>query len=213
MISTATLDTLPDIATLRQRLQILAVLDAILSPEWQDRYYSFNTHWSDNEQMGSMRNGCGDEFFALFTPEGCFLKGFAQEYVAAFYYPGMLNAVHQVFAHAVNEPAFSIGHTTFCLWRRVGDRQWSNAVTSRSSDIEDGSAFLLAHLDGKPETYQAFVQDYYEVAVPLEAVQHVYEQLPLTEAVVRSLNSDLSLTALSSELLEIGYPLRIASER
>lgn len=26
-----------------------------------------------------MRNGCGDHFFAHFTPAGCWLKGFAHE--------------------------------------------------------------------------------------------------------------------------------------
>ena len=37
----------------------MAMLDAILSPEWDCRYYSFNAGWSPDEQMGSMRERLG----------------------------------------------------------------------------------------------------------------------------------------------------------
>jgi hypothetical protein len=50
----------------------LAMLDALLSPEWQDRYYSFNQRWSlpSGTRTGSMRNGSGDDLFILFFPDG-----------------------------------------------------------------------------------------------------------------------------------------------
>lgn len=44
MISTRQLGALPDIATLERLCQSLALLDAILSREWEYRYYSFNAH-------------------------------------------------------------------------------------------------------------------------------------------------------------------------
>jgi len=78
-ISTRNLELLPDVDGLRALLQSLAMLDAILSPEWEYRYYSFNSRWSEGEQMGSMRDGCGNEFFALFNEAGCFFKGFDHE--------------------------------------------------------------------------------------------------------------------------------------
>src|SRR5690349_3975316 len=65
MISTRDLSRLPDVDALRRLLQNMAMLDAILSPEWEYRYYSFNSKWARGEQMGSMRDGCGDDFFAL----------------------------------------------------------------------------------------------------------------------------------------------------
>ena len=55
MISTRDLSLLPDVARLRQTLQAMAMLDAVLCPEWQFRYYSFNAAWAAGEQMGSMR--------------------------------------------------------------------------------------------------------------------------------------------------------------
>jgi hypothetical protein len=53
MISTRDLSKLPDIASFRRLTRALAMLDAILSPEWQYRYYSFNAHWSAGEMMAS----------------------------------------------------------------------------------------------------------------------------------------------------------------
>jgi len=52
----------------------MAMLDAILMPEWEYRYYSFNAQRGEGEMMGSMRDGAGDEFFALFNGHGTFKR-------------------------------------------------------------------------------------------------------------------------------------------
>jgi hypothetical protein len=54
----------------------LAMLDAILSPEWEYRYYSCNGKWAPGETMASMRNGSGDGYFILFNGHGAAIKGF-----------------------------------------------------------------------------------------------------------------------------------------
>ena len=61
---------------LKRRARDFAMLDAILSPEWEYRYYSFNSQWSEGKEMASIRNGSGDEVFLLFTGGGCILKVF-----------------------------------------------------------------------------------------------------------------------------------------
>jgi len=101
------------------------MLDAILCPEWQFRYYSFNAGWAPGEQMGSMRNGSGDELFAHFGAAGCWLKGFAHENPLSPYrenpkrvWPGVLDNVPGEFAGCLREPAFSVEDVTFCIWRR-----------------------------------------------------------------------------------------------
>jgi len=76
MISTRDLSLLPDVRGLRRTLQAMAMLDAILCRDWQFRYYSFNAAWAAGEQMGSIRNGSGDDLFALFSSAGCWLKDF-----------------------------------------------------------------------------------------------------------------------------------------
>lgn len=216
MISTRDLSLLPDVDGLRRTLQAMAMLDAILCPEWQFRYYSFNAIWSAGEQMGSMRNGSGDDFFAHFSRAGCWLKGFAHEYLMSPYrddgskrvWSGILDEVPAEFAACLREPAFRVEDVTFCIWRRYADRAWRLGPVEfpAGHTNPDGSGFLLAPLDGQPETYQAWAAGYYDCAVSLAPVQHVYRHLPLTADIVARLNPALSLTDLRADLQGIGYP-------
>ena len=214
-ISTQNLGALPDLERLKALLQSLATLDAIMSSEWEYRYYSFNSKWSRNEQMGSMRNGSGDEFFALFNRAGCFIKGFAHEYPMTpsrvqppELWAGMLDGVPDEFSSCVKEPAFSMDDVTFCIWRRFSDSSWLHGPIEfpEGDDDPDGSAFLLAILDGEPATYCQFAEDYFEKTVPIESVRHVYSLSPLTDDVVASLNAAATLKGLAKDLTEIGYP-------
>ncbi len=43
MISTRDLSGLPPVDALRRVMRSLAMLDAILCPDWQGRYFSFNS--------------------------------------------------------------------------------------------------------------------------------------------------------------------------
>ena len=215
MISTRDLSLLPDVDGLRSTLQSMAMLDAVLCPEWQFRYYSFNAAWSPGEQMGSMQNGSGDDFIAHFGPAGCWLKGFAHEYPMTPYrenpkrvWPGVLDAVPDEFAACLREPAFSVQDVTFCTWRHYSDRSWQigRIEFPAGHPDPDGSEFLLSDLDGRPETYQAWAINYYEREVSLAAVEHVYRHRPLTPEIVVQLNPELSLAELVADMNEIGYP-------
>ena len=44
-----------------------ALLEAILCLDWEYRYFSFDAHWSKNQEMASMRDGSGGHWFLLFT--------------------------------------------------------------------------------------------------------------------------------------------------
>src|SRR4051794_18596140 len=57
----------------------LAMLDAILSPDPQYRYFSFNNSWDDGEQLAAMSNGSGDEYSITFTGSGTYIRGFDHE--------------------------------------------------------------------------------------------------------------------------------------
>lgn len=63
VISIMNPSALPPIEQLARLSQSLAVLDAILEPEWANRYYSYNARWRKDEMMASMRNGSGDSYF------------------------------------------------------------------------------------------------------------------------------------------------------
>jgi hypothetical protein len=126
MVTQKTLTALPDIAILKQRTQSLAMLDAILCREWDDRYSSFNSQWKAGEMLASMRNGSGDEYFILFNANGAILRGFDHESTMnicdseEMVWPGVIDAVPEIFQPFLSEPAFPIEYTTFCLWRQSG---------------------------------------------------------------------------------------------
>jgi len=220
MIDTRHLDDLPDVPTLRQLCQSLAMLDAILSPEWTYRNYCFNARWSDGRMMASMRNGSGDEYYILFNRSGAIIKGYAHEAPLAAYqvghgvpYPGVIDHVPSEFADFLAEPAFESQVATFCLWRRTGDHAWHRGpLALPRGDDPDGSAYLLRMLDGDPRTYRAWAEEYFELeapeerVVPLAGVERVYRHEPLSDALVTLLNPSVQLADLADDVREIGYP-------
>lgn len=204
------LSDLPDIPAFGRLTRSLAVLDAILSPEWEDRYYAFDAHWAPGELMSSMRNGQGDHWFAVINASGIILFGLDHEspmYRPDDPWPGVLDGIPPELAAARDEPAFDTSNMTFCIWRRAAAPAWERGpVHFPPGDDPDGSARLLRHLDGHPETYVAFAAEYYEVAVPLEAVAAIYRHEPLTDALVARLNPARDVHDLASDLAEIGFP-------
>lgn len=211
MISTRDLSALPDIETFRRLTRSLAMLDAIMSPQWQYRYYSFNSRWADREMMASMRDGSGDSWFALFAPYGVALHGLARD-APTFrpgspppeLYDGLPSDFHTSF---FDEPAFDTANSTFCIWRRVDDTHWSSGVRDLPpGDDPDGSARLLGIFEGDPHQYVEFAADYYERRIEPSDVRLVYRHEPLTAGLLRRLNPEASLDSLSGDMQEIGYP-------
>ncbi|WP_431897199.1 hypothetical protein [Nonomuraea sp. bgisy101] len=209
---------LPGVPILRDLCRSMAVLEAILSPEWASRYHSFDAGWSPREEMASMRNGSGDEYSIVFSATGAYIRGFDHEAVMSPYnndgpWPGVLDSVPDIFRHCVEEPAFcdedGMPIVTACLWREAGDDRW------RAGEIEypdgesdpDGAAHLFGLLvDPSAEAFRWFAEDYYEVPVDLDAVRHVHALRPLTQAVVTALNADLTLKDLAEDLAASRYP-------
>ena len=212
-VSTQNLHLLPNILKLKQLLKSFAVLDSILCPEWDSRFYSYNAHWAAGEEMASMRNGCGDEYYVLFNAQGCFIKGFAHETAMSSWgtanqlpWKGILDTVPVEFKDAVTEPAFSMGDISFCIWRTLADDKWNiGSFDFADDDDPDGSEYLFELFDGKPASYIAFANDYFEVELDLSTVAGIYEQKPLTLEMIYKLNPDVDLEQVKADLLEIGY--------
>ena len=49
----------------KRKLKHLALLDAVVEQEWEYRYYSYNSQWGKQEEMVSLRDGSGGEWFVL----------------------------------------------------------------------------------------------------------------------------------------------------
>ena len=203
-------DHLPDIEELKRRCQALAALDAILCPEWEYRYFSFNASWGPDESLSSMRNGEGDDWLILFNREGAIVKGFvlASQMARQSPWPGVVDSVPETFAGFIAEPAFAIDKTTFCVWRLGSGESWrSGRVDLPGGEDPDGSGKLLRFLDGEPLTYQLWGEEYYGARLNPRAVEQIYRHQRLTEFLVRSLNPKVKLRDLRTEIEEIGYPL------
>ncbi len=210
---------LPEIAVLREHCRSLAMLEAVLSPEWEGRYYSFDHRWSETEAMASMRNGSGDEYSIVFSPAGAYVRGFAHESPMSPYqedgpWPGVLDDVPDAFRPCVEEAAFSgedgMPVVTACTWRESDAAGWKTGTIEfpeEPAEDPDGAQYLFQLLmDRSPEAFQRWAQDYYEVSVDLEAVRHVLACRPLTDAVVNNLNPEITLAELADDVAEIGYP-------
>jgi len=73
-------------------------------------------------------------------------------------------------------------------------------------DDPDGSAWMLSIFDGKPGTYKAWAEDYYERPVGLSAVQQIYGHMPLTLELVQELNATAEFESVLADATEIDYP-------
>lgn len=202
----------------------MGVLDAIIMPEWQYRYYSFEapTTHSGDVSLGSMRNGSGDDLHAIFGHVGCVVRGFAHEYPMSPYasdpvevFPGVLSEVPDDFKDCITALHSDWWRDiTFCVWRRHSDSCWQRGninFPEHHGHDPDGSGFLLSAYDGRPETYQRWAEDYYSGTRPtfsLDAIRSVFEHRPLTAEIIRELNPERSLTELLTEVQQIGYPSR-----
>jgi hypothetical protein len=205
MISTRDLRRLPDIASLMRVTRALAMLDAILSPEWESRYYSFNGRWAEGQSMASMRNGEGDEWHAIFCEAGAALQGFAND---APDVSGALDGLPAAFHKNLrDEPAFEAERSTFGIWRLALDDRWSaGPVTLEEGDDPDGSAELLTILEGDPKQYVAWARDYYDRDLAESDVAAIYRHDPLTAELISRLNPEVDPASLADDIAEIGYP-------
>ena len=206
MISTKNYSLLPDGRSLEAICKAISVLDAIISQEWQYRYYSFNSKWDANERCLQMRNGSGDEMHILFREDGCAINGFAHEYEQQDK-SKLTNNLPAIFNDFIfGEPVTSIG-TTFCLWTT----ELKNWQVGQLESFEDNSEEMLNIFDGQPQTYinwatEYFEESYKESGIPLDTVTKIYSGQPLTKEMVLSIVDKLEdWEQLEKDLIEINY--------
>ena len=206
MISTKNYNLLPDRRSLESICKAISVLDAIISQEWQYRYYSFNSKWSANERCLQLRNGSGDEMHVLFREDGCAINGFAHEYEQQDK-SKLTNNLPAIFNEFIfGEPVISIG-TTFCLWTT----ELKNWQVGQLESFEDNSEEMLTIFDGQPQTYinwatEYFEESYKESGIPLDTVTKIYSGQPLTKEMVLSIVDKLEdWEQLEKDLIEINY--------
>lgn len=176
----------------------LAALDAILSADWESRYYSFNAQWNEagTERLASMRNGSGDDWFIAFAPGGVFVKSFWHEYPRV---DGIYAGLPRALAPFLDEPAFSMDEVTFGGWCD-GDR-W--VLRGNAKPLGDEVRIL----SGDPAAYRAYATEYFERAIAIDDVAHVLKGLPITPDFVRRVAAERDFAELTGDLVQMKYGL------
>ena len=180
--------------------QKIALLDAILSPEWEYRYYSFNNKWSQEQQMASMRDGSGIEYFILFENENCGIKYFNKtiDNTCKEFYLKNNKSNNKFVRDFLNEPAFSIESTTyFAFWDELSTG-WTEIGRI------DGKEFLI--FTDPIEEYIKYAEECFERKIRKNVVSKLFSD-HLSKDDVLLLNNEINLVNLQNDLEEIGLRL------
>ena len=206
MISTKDYSLLPGRDKLKSVCKAISVLDAILSQDWEYRYYSYNKDWAEDEEFFEMRDGDGDQMLVLFRPDGCVINGYAHE----FEQPDkaqLTNNLPAIFEEFIfGEPVNSVG-TTFCLWT-TEQRNWQ---TGEIENHDNNAEEFLTVFDGNPQTYTDWAVTYFDEntidpSALLKLATAIYAGQTLNKAMVLSVVNQLDdWQLLKTDLDEIGY--------
>lgn len=200
--------TAPD--ELERLWRVWAAADLVLCVEAWLRLFSFDAVWAPGQRLGKLDTGGGDRLYAVFTPAGTVLKGFAHESEVSpaarddgTVWPGMYAGLPEPLREALNDPALEPDDVTFCFWREPEDPRWSQGFRL-PLDIDDGSEDLLGYLFETPEAFAEWAEDYYERPVDTEALALLASGAAITPALVGRLNPERNAEEVLGELLELG---------
>lgn len=185
------------IEKLRNKLKTLALLDAIIEQEWQYRYFSYNSNWSETEEMGSLRDGCGGEWFLWLSEDLAGYKCTSPE-------DGLMNDLDVAKSEAPNgysafitEPAFSMDSAT-CIWYLVGS-EWVKYGKPVSYLID-----LDTISNWQPGDYHTWATEYYEREIDFALIERIFNG-EFSEEIAKSLNPSVEMDELLYEMPEIGF--------
>ena len=168
--------TLPAIAILRKRCEALARLDRALDPDEDVPTHDFDRRAG----IFWLRDAEGNHVQISFRKAGVVILGFDHDSPMSpahndeAIWPGVIDELPSALRRALAD--YSLEHDiTFCIWREARARQWRSGRVRRPRGRDvDGSAGLLAILDGNPRGYRAYARTVFERDVPLATIARAY---------------------------------------
>lgn len=163
-LSTKNLDLLPNPSELKKICKSISSLEAIISPEWEYRYYSYQKDWSDTEEFCEMQNGQGDQMLIIFGENGTCINGFAHESqmngwkmdhlerresfidkifgskkkanteLTQIIVEGVIDELPKVFNEFIFGEPVKSIGTTFCIWQTRSDNRWQSGEINFPKD-------------------------------------------------------------------------------
>lgn len=217
MIVSRRIHEIPQQQDLFRRLLAYAKIDRIMNPDPDDcmvRVYHYDKEWVPGGHFFKIDDSGGDHYYALFSSDGCIVKGFDHESDLSPWnreegekLPDIV-AKHDFYAGAparlsmlLDDPALEKHLTTFCVWQTPGDSDWRFAGSEFPADWNDGiNTFLyyIQELDG----YKEWFGDYYGQEPDMNAIRSIFEGKPVTAKRVRSLNPEGDTARILQELEE-----------
>jgi len=181
---------------LKKRLKSLALLNAIIEPEWEYRYYSYNSTWGENEEVASLRDSCGGEWFIWFSDDLIGFKCTSPVDGLASDFANLINQLPDSYAPFINEPAFSMDNGS-AIWY-IESGVW-NKYGLNIADLPTPESVIKM----SAKNFCVFAEEMYEVELDEQIVGKILEGQFEFE-MVSALNSDMDISELKKELLEIG---------
>ncbi len=182
--------------TLRNKLKHLALLDAIIEPEWEYRYYSYNSNWSNTEEMASLRDSCGGEWFFLFNDRNISFKCTSPVDGLVDNFDEIKESVPKKFTTFLNEVAFSMDQGS-CIWF-IENNTWVK-LGNEISDLPNPT--IIQEMTASD--YCQFVEEIFEQEIDKEIVQSIFDG-NFTIDMAKKINPSIDLGALQVDISDIG---------
>lgn len=188
---------LPSIGEMKKRSQALALLDAIIMPDWEYRYFSFNNNWDgkSKEAMASMRDGSGGEYFFHFTDDGVVGKVLDNTELSDTL--SALKKLPNCFDSFKSEEAFNNASATFFCWCTYSENDWSAFPKGLAKYP------LMNFIVSGSSAYQSWAEEYYETTLNGDVLESVFTSLKVTPDQLFVLNSEITLDDLFDDIQEI----------
>lgn len=181
---------------LKQKLKSLALLNAIIEPEWEYRYYSYNSTWGENEEMASLRDSCGGEWFIWFSDDLIGFKCTSPVDGLASDFSKLTNQLPTSYSPFINESAFSMDSGS-AIWYLESDIWKKYGINIADLPTPESVIKMSA------KEFCVFAEEMYEVELDEQIVGKILEGKFEFE-MASALNSDVDISELKKELMEIG---------
>lgn len=211
--------------------QSLAMLDAILDPQGEFRYFSFDQYWGDHQAMAALRDGEGSHYFILFGKADDDEDTSEPSYAVGKLYDKSLGlATDTLDISAIgaiddlsdtkgskdiaplqgflNEEAFDNQDANLYFYQLADSAGWSATV-----DMKDISFLgFLAHQEAAyipwASAYHESADDKHsEVEIDAQVVADIFAHKPLNKEMIHRLNPLVNIDQLIEDILDIGYPV------
>lgn len=190
---------MPSPAELRATAIALATLEAALSPDWEDRRFSWNPAWADQEELLQGRDGSGEEMHVLVRAGDAAINIASPDH-------GMLEGGFGSTDWARGffdvEPIPTVGST---VRLHTVDGQWT--AWEVTPDGAPAAEEWLSFLTEGPQRYLDFAAGYYEIDVTPDvekAVTAIFGGAALTRAYAAVLAPENDWDDIVPELEEMG---------